>query len=175
MYAKGDSITVRVAFPQTIQSATGASLNIQIGENTRAATASDCANCGAYLDFSRTAAADDYDADGVTMATDALSATALTHSHAGTPRAFSPPLPNTLARPQADHRVNQGDSDRDDDWLTEVSRLDHLNAIRWDLDGDDGVSATNAADCKSAFLKPLRHNGLSDERPRFRQQRMYGL
>ena len=53
MYATGDSITVRVAFPKTIQSATSASLNIQIGENARAA-ASDCTNCGMYPVFSYT-------------------------------------------------------------------------------------------------------------------------
>ena len=95
MYATGDAITVRVTFPKTIQSAMGASLSIQIGDNTRAATASDCSNCGTtYLDFSYTVAAGDYDANGVTVAADALSATALTHSHAGTPCAFSLTLPD---------------------------------------------------------------------------------
>ena len=153
MYATGDAITVRVTFPKTIQSATGARLNIQIGENTRAATASDCANCGTtYLDFAYTVAAGDYDANGVTVATDALSATALTHSHAGTPHAFSLTLPNTLARPQGNHRVNLGDYDQDDDGLIEVSTLDHLNAIRWDLDGDGGVSSANATNYANAFL-----------------------
>ena len=88
MYATGDAITVRVTFPKTIQSAMGAMLNIQIGENTRAASASDYANCGTtYLDFAYTVASGDYDANGVTVSTDALSATALTRSHAGTPRA----------------------------------------------------------------------------------------
>jgi len=153
MYATGDAITVRVTFPKTIQSAMGASLNIQIGENTRAATASDCSNCGTtYLDFSYTVAAGDYDANGVTVATDALSATALTHSHAGTPHAFTLTLPNTLARPQGNHRVNLGDYDQDDDGLIEVSTLDHLNAIRWDLDGDGGVSSGNSTNYANAFL-----------------------
>ena len=152
MYATGDAITVRVTFPKTIQSAMGARLSIQIGENARAAVASDCTNCGMYLDFSYTVAAGDYDANGVTVATDALSATALTHSHAGTPHAFSLTLPNTLARPQANHRVNLGDYDQDDDGLIEVSTLDHLNAIRWDLDGDGGVSSGNAANYTAAFL-----------------------
>ena len=153
MYATGDAITVRVTFPKTIQSAMGAMLNIQIGENTRAATASDCTNCGTtYLDFSYTVAAGDYDANGVTVATDALSATALTHSHAGTPHAFTLTLPNTLARPQGNHRVNLGDYDQDDDGLIEVSTLDHLNAIRWDLDGDGGVSSGNSTNYTNAFL-----------------------
>ena len=153
MYATGDAITVRVTFPKTIQSAMGASLNIQIGDNTRAAAASDCSNCGTtYLDFSYTVAAGDYDANGVTVETDALSATALTHSHAGTPHAFTLTLPNTLARPQANHRVNLGDYDQDDDGLIEVSTLDHLNAIRWDLDGDGGVSSANATNYSNAFL-----------------------
>ena len=139
MYAAGESATIRVTFPKTIQSAMGARLNIQIGDNTRAAAAaSDCANCGMTLDFSYTVTAGDYDANGVTVATDALSATALTHSHAGTPRAFSLTLPDALARPQANHRVNLGDCDQDDDGLIEVSTLDHLNAIRWDgVSGND--------------------------------------
>ena len=137
MYAAGDAITVRVTFPKTIQRATGARLNIQIGDNTRAAAASDCANCGMTLDFSYTVAAGDYDADGATAATDALSSTALAHFHAGTPRAFSLTLPDALARPQANHRVNLGDCDQDDG-LIEVSTLDHLNAIRWDgVSGND--------------------------------------
>ena len=153
MYATGDAITVRVTFPKTIQSAMGARLNIQIGENTRGAAASDCANCGTtYLNFSYTVASADYDANGVTVSTDALSATALTHSHAGTPHAFSLTLPDTLARPQANHRVNLGDYDQDDDGLIEVSTLDHLNAIRWDLDGDGGVSSANATNYSNAFL-----------------------
>ena len=153
MYATGDAITVRVTFPKTIQSAMGARLSIQIGENARAAAASDCSNCGTtYLDFSYTVAAGDYDANGVTVATDALSATALTHSHAGTPHAFTLTLPDTLARPQANHRVNLGDYDQDDDGLIEVSMLDHLNAIRWDLDGDGGVSSANATNYANAFL-----------------------
>ena len=153
MYATGDAITVRVTFPKTIQSAMGASLNIQIGDNTRAAAASDCANCGTtYLDFSYTVVSADYDADGVKIATDALSATALTHSHAGTPHAFTLTLPDALARPQANHRVNLGDYDQDDDGLIEVSTLDHLNAIRWDLDGDGGVSSANATNYGNAFL-----------------------
>ena len=140
MYAAGESATILATFPKTIQSAMGARLNIQIGDNTRAAAASDHANCGTtYLDFSYTVAAGDYDANGVTVATDALSATALTHSHAGTPHAFSLTLPDTLARPQANHRVNLGDYDQDDDGLIEVSTLDHLNAIRGDgvLGNDD--------------------------------------
>ena len=153
MYATGESVTVRVTFPKTIQSAMGARLNIQIGENTRAAAASDCSNCGTtYLDFSYTVAAGDYDANGVTVATNALSATALTHSHAGTPHAFTLTLPDTLSRPQGNHRVNLGDYDRDDDGLIEVSTLDHLNAIRWDLDGDGGVSSGNATNYGNAFL-----------------------
>ena len=41
MYATGNLITVRAAFPKTIQSAMGARLNIQIGDNARAAVA-DC-------------------------------------------------------------------------------------------------------------------------------------
>ena len=128
MYATGDAITVRVTFPKTVQSAMGASLNIQIGDNTRAATASDCANCGTtYLDFSYTVVSADYDANGVTVATDAFSATALTHSHAGTPHAFSLTLPDTLARPQGNHRVNLGDYDQDDDGLIEVSTLGRVD------------------------------------------------
>ena len=90
--------------------------------------------------------------NGVTAATDALSATALTHSHAGTPRAFSMTLPDTPARPQANRRVNLGGYGRDDDGLIEVSTLDHLNAIRWDLDGDGGVSSANATNYANAFL-----------------------
>ena len=152
MYATGDAITVRVTFPKTIQSAMGARLNIQIGDNARAAAASDCTNCGMTLDFSYTVAAGDYDANGVTVATDALSATALTHSHAGTPHAFALTLPDTLARPQGNHRVNLGDYDQDDDGLIEVSTLDHLNAIRWDLDGDGGVSSGNSTNYANAFL-----------------------
>ena len=162
MYATGDAITVRVTFPKTIQSAMGARLNIQIGENARAATASDCTNCGMYLDFSYTVAAGDYDANGVTVATDALSATALTHSHAGTPHAFTLTLPDTLARPQGNHRVNLGDYDQDDDGLIEVSTLDHLNAIRWDLDGDGGVSSGNSTKLLQRLLEPLGYYGLPD-------------
>ena len=64
MYAKGDLMTVRVAFPRTIQSAMGARLNTRIGENARAAAASDCTNCGMYLDFLYTVVSADYDADG---------------------------------------------------------------------------------------------------------------
>ena len=41
MYATGNLITVRATFPKTIQSAMGARLNIQIGDNARAAVA-DC-------------------------------------------------------------------------------------------------------------------------------------
>ena len=83
MYATGNLITVRAAFPKTIQSAMGASLNIQIGDNARAAAASDCTNCGMYPDFSRAVAAGDYAAAGVTVVADALSATALIHPTRG--------------------------------------------------------------------------------------------
>ncbi len=153
-YATGDAITVRLTFPQTVHSVAGASLSVQIGENERAATTADCSSgCGTTLDFSYTPIAADYDANGVSVAADALSATTLSHRHGADPaHAFSLALPDTLARPQADHRVNLGDYDQDDDGLIEISTLDHLNAVRYDLDGDGGVSAADAANYAAAFL-----------------------
>ena len=153
-YATGNDITVRVTFPQTIAAVTGAELTIQIGERERTATANNCSSsCGTTLDFSYTVQLNDHDANGVTVSPDALSANALTHQHGSdAAHPFSATLPDTLASPQADHRVNLGDYDQDNDGLIEVSTLAHLNAIRWDLDGDGGVSATDATNYSNAFL-----------------------
>ncbi len=154
MYVTGETITVRVTLPQTIAAVSGASLTVQIGSDARAVSASDCsASCGTTLDFSYTVVAGDHDANGITVAPDALSATSLTHQHGSDPaHAFSLALPDTLASPQGDHRVNLGDYDQDDDGLIEVSTLAHLNAIHWDLDGDGGVSSSDSANYAAAFL-----------------------
>ena len=153
-YASNDAITVRVTFPQTIAAVSGAELAIQIGANARTAAASDCSSsCGTTLDFSYTVQLNDHDANGVTVSPDALSATTLTHQHGSdAAHPFSATLPDTLASPQEDHRVNLGDYDQDNDGFIEVSTLAHLNAIRWDLDGDGGVSATDATNYSAAFL-----------------------
>ena len=45
----------------------------------------------------------------------------------------------------------QIDYDTDDDGLIDVTTLEQLNAIRWDLDGDGAVAATNEANYGAAY------------------------
>ena len=46
-------------------------------------------------------------------------------------------------------QYGDGDYDTDDDGLIEISTLDRLNAVRWDLDGDAVQDTTSDADWKS--------------------------
>ena len=59
----------------------------------------------------------------------------------------------------AQGRPTTTDYDDDDDGLIDVTTLAQLNAIRWDLNGDGDVAATNAANYLLAF--PNRDTGAS--------------
>ena len=48
--------------------------------------------------------------------------------------------------------TQRGDYDRDDDGLIEITTLDQLNAMRWDLDGDAVQDSTSGADWKKYNL-----------------------
>ena len=65
--------------------------------------------------------------------------------------------------PHAQYR--DGDYDTDDDGLIEIWTLDHLNAVRWDLDGDAVQGSTSDADWKSysaAFPNAIASLGCPD-------------
>ena len=65
--------------------------------------------------------------------------------------------------PHAQYR--DGDYDMDDDGLIEIWTLDHLNAVRWDLDGDAVQGSTSDADWKSysaAFPNAIASLGCPD-------------
>ena len=65
--------------------------------------------------------------------------------------------------PHAQYR--DGDYDTDDDGLIEIWTLDHLNAVRWDLDGDAVQGATSDADWKrysAAFPNAIASLGCPD-------------
>ena len=58
-----------------------------------------------------------------------------------------------------------GDYDMDDDGLIEIWTLDHLNAVRWDLDGDAVQGSTSDADWKrysAAFPNAIASLGCPD-------------
>ena len=65
--------------------------------------------------------------------------------------------------PHAQYR--DGDYDMDDDGLIEIWTLDHLNAVRWDLDGDAVQGSTSDADWKrysAAFPNAIASLGCGD-------------
>ena len=63
----------------------------------------------------------------------------------------------------ADDEESGTDYDTDDDGLIEIATLAHLNAVRWDLDGDGAVdSATNATSYGNAFPNAAADMGCPD-------------
>ena len=63
----------------------------------------------------------------------------------------------------ADDEETGTDYDTDDDGLIEIATLAHLNAVRWDLDGDGAVdSATNATSYGEAFPNAAADMGCPD-------------
>ena len=54
------------------------------------------------------------------------------------------------------------DYDRDGDGLIEISDLDRLNAMRWDLDGDGAPRTDKSADYEQAFADPAPGMGCPD-------------
>ena len=63
-----------------------------------------------------------------------------------------PAAPPPAAPAAVPAQVGTTDYDTDDDGYIEVGNLAQLNAIRWDLNGDGNVSATNASNYLAAFV-----------------------
>ena len=160
LFATGDTITVTVTFGSSVVGHSNGAVAIQIGANSRSATPAASLSCSQSVNFTYTVVAADYDADGITIASNALSgqwATRFLH-HCGGPAQQhnhgSPALPSTLASANSNRRVNPNDYDADDDGLIEVASLGQLNAIRYDLDGQgdqDAVSNSDWANYTGAF------------------------
>ena len=99
---------MRVTLSGPLTSLTAASLKIQIGSSTPVATIGANANFNSnILDFGYMVTDQDYDADGIAIATDALTFSG-SHEHSGTPdSAVATTLPSSLASAQAAHKVNR--------------------------------------------------------------------
>ena len=164
-YATGDTILVEIFADHCISGHSGGSLGITIGDNIRRVSPSGRAGSPTrsnptawHVQFSYTVVAADRDADGITVAPDALAGTwtmsdSVTDCTANTHTAASPTLPNDLLYPQAGHRVNAPhiDYDTDGDNLIEITTLAQLAAMEQDRDGNGdpssgaGTTAYNAA------------------------------
>ena len=164
-YATGDTILVEIFADHCISGHSGGSLGITIGDNIRRVSPSGRAGSPTrsnptawHVQFSYTVVAADRDADGITVAPDALAGTwtmsdSVTDCTANTHTSASPTLPNDLLYPQAGHRVNAPhiDYDTDGDNLIEITTLAQLAAMEQDRDGNGdpssgaGTTAYNAA------------------------------
>ena len=69
---------------------------------------------------------------------------------------------NATLTPTAQAQTTTTDYDSNDDGLIEVSNLAQLNAIRWDLDGDGSVAATDQANYTAAFPNTAASMGCPD-------------
>ncbi len=135
---------MRVTFAESVTSIVAGNLRLGIGPNIRSATPDSISPNSTDVDFSYEIFGADSDSDGITVATNALSGT-FTHQHDSTNDVSANlALPNTLATAQAGHKVNAPttDYDADDDNLIDITTLDQLNAIRYDLDGNGDPTAT---------------------------------
>ncbi len=164
-YATGDTILVEIFADHCISGHSGGSLGITIGDNIRRVSPSGRAGSPTrsnptawHVQFSYTVVAADRDADGITVAPDALAGTwtmsdSVTDCTANTHTSASPTLPNDLLYPQAGHRVNAPhiDYDTDGDNLIEITTLAQLAAMEQDRDGNGDPSSGGAAAYNAAF------------------------
>ncbi len=162
-YDTGDTILVEIFADHCISGHGNGSLAITIGDNVRPVSPSGRASSPTrqnptswHVQFSYTVVADDLDADGITVAPNALSGTwassdSVSNCNSAVHTHGSPTLPNDLATPQANHRVNYFDYDADDDNLIDVTTLAQLAAMEHDRDGDGDPSAGGAAAYNAAF------------------------
>ena len=163
-YRTGETITITLTFTKTVQSLGignpfTPALAVQIGGNSRSLSATLPNPRSTTVNFNYTVVAADYDADGITVARNALSGN-LSHIHPGgdTVTPHSVPysgnsLPNTLVAAQSGHQVNSHltSYDTDGDNLIEISTLAQLNAIRYDADGNGAVNAGDQTNYNTAF------------------------
>ena len=157
-YRTGETITVALTFTHRVHGlGIGAgvpALAVQIGGNSRSLSAALTNPTTATVNFNYTVTAADYDADGITVARNALSGN-LNHVHSGdslvTPHSVAysgNSLPNTLVAAQSGHQVNSHltSYDTNGNNLIEISSLAQLNAIRYDVNGDGARGTTSVSD-----------------------------
>ena len=169
-YRAGETITIRLTGASGIEFrslGTGnntPTLAIQVGADSRSASAALTTPFSNQVNFSYTLTAADYDSDGITVARNALTGQ-IFHRHppgstvsleTSVYTSSNNALPNTLVSAQASHKVNSHltNYDTDGDNLIEVDSLAKLNAIRHDLNGNgvqDSVSASDWANYTTAF------------------------
>ena len=161
-YHAGDTITATVTFSTAITGHSSASLAIRIGGVDRSATP-DAAATGTTLAFNYVVTDADQDADGITVASNALAGTYTHSGHSGTAHT-NPNIATALTTAQASHRVNVNtiDYDTDNNGLIEINSLEQLNAVRWDLTGAGAPAAANAARYAAAFPARSHSHGCPD-------------
>ena len=166
-FAAGDTITVTLTMNINVQSYSGAKLVIGMDSGNVDATPSASNVCNTSMIFTYTVTNNDYDHDGITIATDALHGTyrsSNTHQCSGQAHDHSSgsgSIPNTYASPSASHKVRASavtlvDYDTDGDRLIEISTHQQLNAVRYDSNGDGipnlaGVSGDTIAAYRTAY------------------------
>ena len=166
-YHAGDTITATATFAPAIDGHIGASLAIVIGSNTRNVTLpndSTLSPAVTTLDFNYVVTDADQDADGITVASNALSGN-FSHTSHSSPDHTNPNIGAALATAQAGHKVNVNtdDYDTDADGLIEIDSLLKLNAVRYDLNGDGAPDApANAAAYAAAFPARSHSHGCPD-------------
>ena len=157
-YGTGEDITVRVTFNTSINGISSGRLRIGIGSNTRTVNSNTNSPLSTNVDFTYRVVVGDVDADGITVATNALSGTFRHQDGGGTASAINRTLPSTLATAQTAHKVKGTvDYDTDDDNLIDITTLAQLNAIRHDLNGDGAPTSGGTTAYNTAF--PNRESG----------------
>ena len=156
-FVTGDTITVTVQFASPVVGHSGGGVALDIGGTSRTAAPPATISCGQNVTFTYTVVAADSDADGISIAANAIAGTwntrfnhncsgpAQQHGHSNVTVANQF---NCCETASSAHRVNANvtDYDADDDGLIEVDSLAKLNAIRYDLDGNGLPAGANTYD-----------------------------